>query len=170
MAWLAIHMWLQLLGAFLLGLIFGWWIWRCRHDADLQADQSEAAADNTDTRTQNFVSPSPELPKSSAGIKPMLFSEPTEGPADDLKKVKGIGPTIEKLLHSLGIFYYKQIAAWTDDEVTWVDDKLQFPGRIVREDWINQAKILRDGGRTEFANRYDKGETPSSYRGGQKKD
>ncbi len=167
MFWLTAHMWLILLGAFLLGLFLGWWIWRCREELSLQTAK-------TDTAVQNSVAPAAQTANPVAtpkpeGVAPQLYSAPTDGPADDLKKVKGIGPGIEKLLHSTGVYYYKQIAEWTDDHVTWIDHKLQFPGRITRENWISQAKILRDGGRTEFADRYDKGETPSSYHDGDKK-
>ena len=62
--------------------------------------------------------------------------------ADDLKKIKGIGPKIENQLHELGVFTYAQIAAWTPDNVTWVDGYLSFRGRIQREGWIEQARTL----------------------------
>ena len=62
--------------------------------------------------------------------------------ADDLKKIKGIGPKIEGQLHGLGVFTYAQIAAWTPDNVKWVDGYLSFRGRIEREAWIEQAKTL----------------------------
>ncbi len=167
MAWLAVHMWLLLLGAFLLGLFLGWWIWRCRKDLAVAGTPQRASA--APATRQNFVASAPAAPARPTGTAPKLYSSPTDGPADDLKKVKGIGPGIEKLLNTTGIYYYNQIATWTDDHVTWIDNKLQFPGRITRENWISQAKTLRDGGRTEFADRYEKGETPSSYVGGEKK-
>ena len=163
MAWLALHMWFLLLLAFLLGLLLGWWIWRCRDIAPATtAPQAAYAA------PQSARAAAPAPPARPTGKAPKLYDSPTDGPSDDLKKVKGIGPGIEKLLNSIGIFYYRQIADWGPDEVTWVDNKLQFPGRITREDWISQSKVLRDGGQTEFANRYEKGETPSSYHGAPK--
>ena len=175
MAWLATHMWLLLLGAFLLGLLFGWWIWRGRDELVVEGDGvtgalagdqvSGAGAAMSAMRT---VEPEETASARNEGIAPLLYDEPTDGPKDDLKKVKGIGPGIEQLLNGLGIFYYRQIAVLTEDHVTWVDHKLQFPGRITRENWIEQAKVLRDGGETEFAQRYEKGETPSSYHGGEK--
>ena len=39
---------------------------------------------------------------------------------------------------------------------------MSFPGRIEREDWINQAKTLAEGGETEFSKRVDAGEVESS--------
>lgn len=65
--------------------------------------------------------------------------------ADNLKLLKGIGPQNEQRLNGLGIYHFRQIAAWTDDEVRWVGSYLAFPGRIEREDWIGQAKALLAG-------------------------
>lgn len=62
--------------------------------------------------------------------------------SDDLKKIKGIGPKIEKQLNELGVHRFAQIAAWSDDNVKWVDGYLSFRGRIQREEWISQAKTL----------------------------
>lgn len=68
--------------------------------------------------------------------------------------IKGIGPKLEQLCHSLGFFHYDQIAAWTDQEVAWVDANLEgFKGRVSRDNWVDQAKTLAAGGTTEFANR-----------------
>ncbi len=65
-----------------------------------------------------------------------------DGEPDDLKKISGVGPKLEGLLHELGFFHYRQIAAWTPAEVAWVDNRLQFKGRIERDDWISQAAAL----------------------------
>lgn len=81
---------------------------------------------------------------------------------DDLKRIKGIGPKNEDALNELGIFTFKQIAAWTLENVDWVEDYMSFPGRIEREDWIGQAKTLAEGGETEFSKRVDAGDVPSS--------
>ena len=62
--------------------------------------------------------------------------------SDDLKKIKGVGPKIEKQLNELGVHTFKQIAAWSRDNVKWVDGYLSFRGRIDREAWIEQAKTL----------------------------
>ena len=67
-----------------------------------------------------------------------------EGGPDDLKRISGVGPKIEGILHSLGIYYFDQVAAWTRENVEWVDGYLKFKGRIDREDWIAQAKVLAE--------------------------
>ena len=66
----------------------------------------------------------------------------SEGEPDDLKRISGIGPGIEKTLHELGIFHFRQIAAFTPENVAWIDQRLRFRGRIEREDWIGQARRL----------------------------
>lgn len=81
---------------------------------------------------------------------------------DDLKRIKGIGPKNEDALNELGIYTFKQIADWTPENVDWIEDFMSFPGRIEREDWIGQAKVLTDGGETEFSKRVDAGEVASS--------
>jgi predicted flap endonuclease-1-like 5' DNA nuclease len=88
--------------------------------------------------------------------RPVGFDAPPSD-ADDSKRIKGIGSVIEKTLNELGIYQFKQIAAWNDENVSWVESSLAFPGRITRENWIEQAKTLSEGGTTEFAKRVDKG-------------
>ncbi|WP_394033785.1 hypothetical protein [Xanthobacter albus] len=81
------------------------------------------------------------------GVQPPVLAAPEGGVADDLKELKGIGPQNEQRLHALGIFHFRQIAAWTPDEAAWVGSYLAFPGRIEREDWIGQARALAAGAR-----------------------
>lgn len=64
---------------------------------------------------------------------------------DDLKAISGIGPKLEQVLNGLGIWTYGQVAAWTPQEVAWVDDHLGFKGRIGRDDWTMQAATLAGG-------------------------
>jgi predicted flap endonuclease-1-like 5' DNA nuclease len=68
-----------------------------------------------------------------------------EGEPDDLKLISGIGPTIERTLHALGIYHFRQIAELSPDNVAWIDQRLRFRGRIQREDWIGQAQRLARG-------------------------
>ena len=99
--------------------------------------------------------------KSASAAKPTLnderrpeaLAEPRENEKDDLKRVSGIGPKIEGVLNKLGIFHFDQIARWNRDNVAWVDGYLSFRGRIDREQWISQAKVLASGGDTQFSSR-----------------
>ena len=75
-----------------------------------------------------------------------------DGKADDLKLIKGVGPKLEALCNRLGFYHFDQVAGWTADEVAWVDQNLEgFKGRVTRDDWVAQAKILAAGGETEFS-------------------
>jgi NADH-quinone oxidoreductase subunit E len=69
---------------------------------------------------------------------------------DDLSMISGVGPKIEGILHSLGIYKWEQIAGWKKAERDWVDGYLKFKGRIERDDWVKQAKALAKGGAAEY--------------------
>ncbi|MEM7685504.1 MAG: endonuclease, partial [Pseudomonadota bacterium] len=97
------------------------------------------------------------------GTKPDVLKSPRGGAADDLKKIKGIGPKLEKVCNGLGFYHFDQIANWTSGEVAWVDSNLEgFRGRVTRDDWVAQAKLLAAGGETDFSKRVDEGDVPSS--------
>ena len=59
--------------------------------------------------------------------------------ADDLTRISGVGPVIVKKLHDLGVTTFAEIAAWTPEDITAMDDKLNFKGRIDRDEWLKQA-------------------------------
>ena len=89
--------------------------------------------------------------------KPWGLAGPIGGKADNLTRIKGIGSKINQILNEMGIYHFSQIAAWTEKEIEEVDEKLKFKGRIVREKWVEQAKVLAEGGETEFSKKVDKG-------------
>ena len=78
--------------------------------------------------------------------------------ADDLKQLKGVGPALEKKLHAAGVTSFAQIAAWGPEEIADMDDKLSFKGRIERDGWVDQAKLLAAGEETEFSKKVAKGD------------
>ncbi|MDV7145493.1 NADH-quinone oxidoreductase subunit E [Tropicimonas sp. TH_r6] len=95
------------------------------------------------------VSPAEEI---NPGTRPQWLDGPRDGKADDLKKIKGVGPKLEQVCNFLGFYHFDQIANWTADEIAWVDQNLEgFKGRVTRDEWVAQAKILAEGGETEFS-------------------
>lgn len=84
------------------------------------------------------------------------------GEPDDLKRIRGIGVLIEKKLNSMGVTSYEAIANWTAGDIDRVSQSLDFKGRIERENWVEQARILASGGATEFSRRVDRGEVETS--------
>ena len=92
-----------------------------------------------------------------AGTKPATLKAARKGGADDLKMIKGVGPKLEAMLHGLGFFHFDQVASWTEAEVSWVDQNLEgFKGRVTRDAWVAQAKLLATGAETEFSKRAKK--------------
>lgn len=95
----------------------------------------------------------------AAGTKPQTLAAARSGAPDDLKQIKGVGPKLEGVLHAMGFYHFDQIAAWGAEEVAWVDENLEgFKGRVSRDNWVEQAKTLADGGTTEFASKVKKGD------------
>ena len=97
------------------------------------------------------AAPKKEAPKAEAaaeapaGAKPAnLLTAARDGKPDDLKKISGVGPKLEGLLHENGVFHYDQIAAWTAEEIAYMDDQLSFKGRIERDEWTKQATALME--------------------------
>lgn len=90
----------------------------------------------------------------AAGTKPAALKAPRKGAADDLKAIEGIGPALEKLCHELGIYHFDQIAGWGAAEVAWMDTNLKgFKGRVTRDKWVAQAKLIGEVGMDEFLRR-----------------
>jgi predicted flap endonuclease-1-like 5' DNA nuclease len=87
---------------------------------------------------------------------------PRQPGSNDLKRIRGIGVLIERKLNSMGVTSYDHIANWTADDIDRVSQSLDFKGRIERENWVEQARILSAGGQTEFSRRVDRGEVETS--------
>ena len=100
--------------------------------------------------------------KPSAGISNRL-SAPRGGKADNLTRIKGVGSVNERKLNDHGIYHFDQIASWKKADVVAAEAYLAFDGRIAREDWIGQAKLLAKGKETEFSRRVDAGDVPTSH-------
>jgi predicted flap endonuclease-1-like 5' DNA nuclease len=93
-------------------------------------------------------------PKAAKPAGPERLKAPRKGKADDLKEIEGIGPAMEKLVNSLGFYHFDQIAKWTDADVAVVDAEMQsFKGRITRDKWVAQAKIIVTEGLEAFRER-----------------
>ncbi|MEM6709176.1 MAG: hypothetical protein AAF648_10365 [Pseudomonadota bacterium] len=74
---------------------------------------------------------------------PQLFDSPERGEPDDLKRISGVGPKLEQLLHRNGVYYFWQVASWSPADVQFIDDRLEvFRGRIARDEWVKQAQAF----------------------------
>ncbi|GEM_PF-694625 len=90
--------------------------------------------------------------------KPEMLKKARAGGADDLKQIKGVGPKLEGKLNEMGLYHFDQVAGWRAKEVEWADNNLVgFKGRVSRDEWVKQAKVLAKGGQTEFSKKVAKG-------------
>lgn len=92
--------------------------------------------------------------KAALSAGPLRLTAPRGGKADDLKEIEGVGPAMEKLANGLGFYHFDQIAGWTDADVALVDAEMKgFKGRIARDRWVAQAKIIVSEGLEVFRTR-----------------
>ena len=117
--------------------------------AKIKSDAKEAAAaarEATDTAVKEAEKTAETL---TTALEPEDFRRPAEiakpDTPDDLKLISGVGPKLEQVLNGLGVWTFDQVSKWTAEEIAWVDDYLQFKGRIERDDWIRQAAALAEG-------------------------
>ena len=122
-------------------------------EADRQAAAAKAESDrlaaDAAAKTEAVHQP-PVAAGPGPGVVPVALAAPN-GAADDLKLIKGIGPNNERTLNGLGVYHFSQIADWTPDNAIWMGHHMAFPGRIEREHWIPQAKLLAAGIDTEHS-------------------
>ncbi|MFK7938954.1 MAG: NADH-quinone oxidoreductase subunit E [Roseovarius sp.] len=134
---------------------------KAKAKAQPETKPAKAETSAPKTKTQAKAQAKPKTPKGDAaqavGTKPKTMKAARKGGPDDLKLIKGVGPKLEALLHRLGFYHFDQVSVWSADEVSWVDQNLEgFKGRVSRDDWVAQAKILAAGGETEFSARTKK--------------
>ena len=96
--------------------------------------------------------------EAGAAVPPTTAPAPAptpSGEADDLKKIKGVGPKLVNMLKEQGVTTYAQIAAWSDADVARIDETLgRFKGRIERDQWVEQAKLLAAGDEAGFSEKF----------------
>jgi predicted flap endonuclease-1-like 5' DNA nuclease len=128
-----------------IGAATGFWILSSRRHVDLPRIEIGQPASQTLARR---IDPAPgmsgaEVP--AASLPPLPFAVFTDHNVepDDLMRIKGIGPRLAKTLIDMGIVYYRQIKAWSPDDIAAVDGRLGvFAGRIERDNWVEQARLL----------------------------
>ena len=123
--------------------------------------RAAAAPDAAASAAATGETPAPRKGRTAAGLDaalaksrgeppapaPEMLGAPRGGRADDLKLINGIGPKLEALLNEVGVWHFDQIAAWKAKDIAHVDERLVgFHGRITRDEWVKQAKVLAAGG------------------------
>lgn len=130
-----------------------------RHVAPAPVAHRQAAPEAGPVVAPAPVASAPAVDVPAGGTKPATLSAPRDAGPDDLKQIKGVGPKLEAMLHGMGFYHFEQVANWTPAEVAWVDENIEgFKGRVSRDGWVAQARILAAGGETEFSKRVGDGD------------
>ena len=126
---------------------------------------ARAAQDKVaDARVVEVAPPPAPLPEQKPEPEVLAVPELEPAPvsvadttADDLSKIKGLGPKLQTLLPTLGLSSYAQIAALSEADLATLDPKLgPFAGRPTRDGWVEQAKYLAAGDVAGFEARFGK--------------
>lgn len=125
--------------------------WNSSLEGEASSDEAEPALAAASASAMQPGEPASQ-PRMPVGI-----SGPRNGRADELQRISGVGPRNEQILHSLGFYHFDQIAQWTEQHVEWVDGYLRFNGRIRRENWVEQCRLLAAGDEEEFYRLYGTG-------------
>lgn len=108
------------------------------------------------------IEPASPAPPPVASQAQAPAPEPVSAPVskaapDNLLQLKGVGPKVNGILVGLGITRFEQIAAWTDEDIARIDSHLgNFSGRVVRDQWVDQASYLARGDKAGFEEKYGK--------------
>lgn len=176
--------WLLFVIALLIGIAVAYWVFVVTRRTSVATDKADAldegaapAARNQaliDAPPASAVTPAtaPIVPPGLAGAgtaaAAIVSEQPTEAarvPAqaaadetgDDLSRIKGVGPKLKALLISLGVTRFSQIAAWSEEDISRVDAQLgKFEGRIRRDDWVEQARLLSGGDMAGYEEKFGK--------------
>ncbi len=163
--------WFLILAALVIGLLVAWWIFVVSRRTRVQLEDKEESEGKPARRNQALIDAPPaarqeaDLPPPSAAplgtdaeagdgtpaAAALQTPPPPPAPApasggDDLSRIKGVGPKLVTLLAELGVHSFADIAAWSDADIDRVDAQLgRFQGRIRRDNWVDQAKMLQAG-------------------------
>jgi predicted flap endonuclease-1-like 5' DNA nuclease len=128
--------WLLALVALAIASLMAFWLFHATRRTKVALD--ERSEDSTARRNQALIDAPPVAPL--AGVPAPLSTSPV---SDDLGRIKGVGPKLVAILNELGITSFDQIATWDHAAIERIDAQLgRFEGRIRRDDWVEQARLL----------------------------
>jgi predicted flap endonuclease-1-like 5' DNA nuclease len=139
--------WPLLVVALLLGIVVAWWIFVASRRTKVSRDRRDVLDEGAGpaARNQALIDAPPAMTPQSP-VPPGIVGVAQAAAADDLTRIKGVGPKLRDLLVSLGVTRFDQVANWSEAEVDRIDAQLgRFEGRIRRDDWREQARLLASG-------------------------
>lgn len=159
-------------GIVLLIAVVVWWMWGRSKAAPAKREYTDVLSEGAAPAERNnaliaapsaaaLVTPPPGA-GAMAGIGEIVAqaAEEVSQPAtagDDLSRIKGVGPKLKALLTSLGVTSFAQIAGWSDEDIARIDAQLgSFAGRAVRDNWVEQARLLASGDAAAYEAKFGK--------------
>ncbi len=98
-----------------------------------------------------------DAPPASVVVVPVVDEAPVVTDGDDLTRIKGVGPKLNRILAECGVTRYAQIAAWTEADIVAIDARLgTFAGRPTRDAWVEQAQLLINGDAAAYEAKFGK--------------
>ena len=143
--------WMLMVFALVIGLLVAWFLFRTTRKTRVTGTKKDVLDEGAERAQRNnaLVDAAPAAMRDAEPIKV------SDGNGDDLTQIKGVGPKLAATLESLGVTTFAQIAAWDDAEIDRIDAQLgRFEGRIRRDDWTGQARLLAGGDAAAFKDKY----------------
>ena len=146
--------WILLAIALVIGLIVAWFLFRTNRRTRVTGASKDVLDEGAERAQRNAAL----VESAPAAQRDEPLTQATAKGGDDLTRIKGVGPKLVAILNGLGVNSFAQIAAWDDAEIDRIDAELgRFEGRIRRDDWVGQAKLLGEGKSAEFSDKYGAG-------------
>ena len=147
--------WPYLLITLIIGLTVAWFVFVATRRTSVRIESRDVLDEGAAPAQRNQALIDTPQRIGSSPATPAAEPSPASPGGDDLTRIKGLGPKIAALLNGQGVKTYAQIAAWSDEEIDRIDALLdRFQGRIRRDDWVSQAKLLAAGDESGFAAKF----------------
>ncbi len=126
----------------------------------LAGDQGGDASAKTEApgTSKAFAAAAPAALEATTAAQDPLAKSPSPPPAmerparekdeDRLGQIEGVGKKLTRKLQDIGVWRFEQIAAWTPEQAAWFGAQIGEPGRVESENWIAQARLLAETGKT----------------------
>ncbi|WP_338467931.1 hypothetical protein RXV95_05065 [Novosphingobium sp. ZN18A2] len=124
---------------------------------DIFGGIGELAAHGAEEEIEDAKEAAAKQAEAAPAPAPAPAPPPAPESADDLSRIKGVGPKLKARLAELGVTSFAQIAAWTDEDMAKIDAQLgSFAGRPARDAWVDQAKLLAGGDTAAYEAKFGK--------------
>jgi predicted flap endonuclease-1-like 5' DNA nuclease len=157
--------WVLLVIGVVVALVALWWLIGSSSERSPEAKTKDGIEQEISPVITGPAAMPIDVPPPIDAVPPTLAPEPAPepihavpaGPADELTRMKGVGPKVAAMLNGLGVTRYDQIAAWTDADVARIDAQMgTFKGRATRDQWVEQARFLAAGDTTGYEAKFGK--------------